>query len=187
MRLEAAGIHRDVVIDQRAEHIEHAAARDRRGRIEVVGALRAGAGEVDGRLARLAVDRDGDLDAAPLSVSTSKRDGLRAGDDAARRFGGIVLDMAHIGRDHSEPVMRAPCLPVRRALRVGGDLRLQVGDVLRGVARGVGAFGQKLAARRPRGNGRALDQLEIVDIDAFLLDARRLGRIEPGVMPPISA
>ena len=57
-----------------------------------------------------------------------------------------------------------------RALLVGGDLSLEVGNVLRRVARGVGGFGEKLehgvlAEAPPR------DQLEGIDIDPFLLDA----------------
>ncbi len=39
-RPQAAGIHRDIGLDQHAEDIEHGRARDRRGRVEVVGALR---------------------------------------------------------------------------------------------------------------------------------------------------
>ena len=60
------------------------------------------------------------------------------------------------------------------ALLVGGDLRLQIGDVLRRVARGVGGIGEELAhgvlAEAP-----GLDQLERIDIDPFLLDGHRLG------------
>src|SRR4029078_9959081 len=63
---EAAGVERNLLIHQRAEYIKHASARDRLGGIEGVGDLRAGAGEIDGRFARLLIDLDGDLDDAAL-------------------------------------------------------------------------------------------------------------------------
>jgi hypothetical protein len=52
----------DIVVDHHAEHVEHGGARDRLGRVEVVRLLRRGAGEVDGRLTLLSVDRDSHLD-----------------------------------------------------------------------------------------------------------------------------
>ncbi len=46
-RLQAAGIHRDLVVDHGAEDIEHRRLGHRRRRVEVVRPLRRGAGEVD--------------------------------------------------------------------------------------------------------------------------------------------
>ena len=57
-RPQAAGVHRDVVVDHDAEHVEHGGARHRLGRVEVGRLLRRGAGEIDGRLALRLVDRD---------------------------------------------------------------------------------------------------------------------------------
>ena len=65
-RPQAAGVHRDVVVDHDAEHVEHGGARHRLGRVEVGRLLRRGAGEIDGRLALLLVDRDLDLDHGAL-------------------------------------------------------------------------------------------------------------------------
>ena len=65
------------------------------------------------------------------------------------------------------------------ALLVGGDLRLDVVDILHRVAR------RKLAAGQQRlqlllAEAAAVDQLEIVDIDAFLLDGRGVRRHRAG-------
>ena len=59
-RLHAAGVHRDLVIHQRAEHVQHRGARHRQRRVEVVGLLRARAGEVDGGFASRMVDANRD-------------------------------------------------------------------------------------------------------------------------------
>ena len=55
------------------------------------------------------------------------------------------------------------------ALLVGGDLRLQVGDVLVGIARRILAAGQQRAQLR-LAEAAAVDQLEIVDQHALLFD-----------------
>ena len=63
-------------------------------------------------------------------------------------------------------------LQFARALLVGGDLRLEVVDVLQRIARGVGAAAEqriKLLLAEPA----ALDQQEIVDVDAFFEDVGR--------------
>ena len=75
------------------------------------------------------------------------------------------------------------------ALFVGGDLRLEVGDVLRRVARGVGVIGEErvelLLHKSP-----AIDDAEIVDQHAFLVYGRgqrchraRRRAADVGVMP----
>ena len=61
-RLQAARIERDVVVHQRAEHVEHCSHTHGGGGVEVVGLLRAGAGEVDLCRALSRVDADRHLD-----------------------------------------------------------------------------------------------------------------------------
>ena len=90
-------------------------------------------------------------------------------DDPAHRFLGIVLYVLHIGAYDIQPEMSDHAAQFRHALLVGGDLRLDVGDVLIRVARRVPARGQqvvesRLAERAP------LDQQEIVDQHAFFFD-----------------
>ena len=96
-RAQAAGIHRNVVIDHDAENVEHRGAGHRLGRVEVVGLLRAGAGEIDGRFAALLVDADAHLDDGALVHLDRKRAVMQPVDDAAHAFRGIVLDVVHVG------------------------------------------------------------------------------------------
>ena len=125
------------------------------------------------RLAPVAVDRDPDPDhlAGVGRVFIFGAVG-QALEHAAHAFGGIVLDMAHIGLDHVEPEMRDHLLQFRHALFVGGDLRLEVGDVLLRVARRPGVVGQKLV-QLGLAEFSALDEAEIVDQHALLVDRRR--------------
>ena len=97
--------------------------------------------------------------------------------------------MAHIGLDHIETIGGNEFVQFLDALGIGGGLRLQVGDVLGRVAGRVGAFGEK-RLYRVLAEAAALDQLERVDIDAFLLDPCRLRAHRPrrdaadiGMMP----
>ena len=92
-------------------------------------------------------------------------------DHAAHALGRVVLHVAHIGLDHVEPEMRDHLAELGDALLVGGDLRLQVGDVLRRVARGVGVVGQQRVEFLFH-EGSAIDDAEIVDQHAFLVDGR---------------
>ena len=93
----------------------------------------------------------------------------------AHAFGGIVLNMAHIGFHNILAEKTDHLFQLGDALFVGGDLRLQVVDVLRQVADGVGRTRQQ-SGERFLAEGAAINQLEIVDIDAFLLDIDRKRR-----------
>ena len=71
---------------------------------------------------------------APWSVSTCELGIVERVDDAADALGGVVLDVAHIGAHHVEAEMGDHLAELVDAHLVGGDLRLQVGDVLGDVA-----------------------------------------------------
>ena len=81
--------------------------------------------------------------------------------------------MAHIGLHHGEAVLRHHLAELVHALGVCRGLRFQVGDVLGRVAGRVGALREKLE-HRLFAEAATLDELERVDIDTFLLDARGL-------------
>ena len=132
--LQATGVERNVVVHQRAEHIEHRRHADRRGRVEVVGLLGAGAGEVDGGAAAGRIDTDRDLDLR--AVVQRQREGaiLQARDDAAHRLLGVVLHMAHVGLHHVQAELVHHLAQFLHAFLVGGDLRPEIGHVLRGVS-----------------------------------------------------
>ena len=60
-------------------------------------------------------------------------------------------------------------LQLRHALGVGGHVRLEVGDVLGRAARGILGAGQQ-RVRLGLQEAALVDQLEVVDVDALLLD-----------------
>ena len=125
-----------LALDHDAEAVEHGGAGHRLGGVEVGLLLRAGAGEIDRRLALLAVDGDLHPDRRALVGLDRELGIVQRVDDAADALGGVVLDVAHIGADHVEAEMRDHLPELLDALLVGGDLRLEVGDVLRDVAQG---------------------------------------------------
>ena len=79
--------------------------------------------------------------------------------------------MAHIGLHHIQAKLLDHAAQLLHAFFVGRDLRLQVGHVLRRVARGVGPTlqqGHHLGfAQMAR-----IDQFEVVDLHALFFDAR---------------
>ncbi len=188
-RTQTAGIHRDVVIDHHAEHVEHGGACHRLRRIEIAGLLRTCAGKIDGRLASLLVHRDAHVDLIALVGLHHKRAVMQPIDDPAHAFGRIVLHVAHIGAHHRKREMPHHLVQFAHAHLVGGDLRLDVVDVLQRIARGIfGAGEQRIELLLAE--AAAVDQLEIVDVDAFLFDRggvrrHRTGRdpADVGVMP----
>ena len=100
----------------------------------MVGWTGAGAGEVDRRLAPFPVDGDLGPDDGALVGLDRELGIVERLDDPADAFGGVVLDVAHIGAHDVEPEMVDHLRQLLHALLVGGDLRLEVGDVLRRVA-----------------------------------------------------
>ena len=155
MRLQAARVHRDLVVDQRAEDVEHRGLAHRRRRIEVRRLLRAGTGEVDGGLARGLVDRDLHRDRravvhlvfvnAPSCSTSSTRRTL------PRRCPARVACTRAPGRGRNA---RPSCSssPTPRGAR--RHLRPQVGQVLVDVARRIPAGAEqraqsRLARKRP--------------------------------------
>ncbi len=153
-RPQAAGIHRDVVVDHHAEDVEHGRARHRLGRVEIGRLLRRGAGEVDGRLALVLVDGDLDLDEGALVHLVVERAVVQPVDDAAHALGGVVLHVLHVGLHHRQRELRDHLAQLLHALLVGGDLRLHVVDVLQRIARGIFRAGEQRRRAPARGSGR---------------------------------
>ena len=96
-------------------------------------------------------------------------------DDAAHALGRVVLHVLHIGLDHRQGELRHHLAQLLHALLIGGDLRLHVVDVLQRVARRILGAGEQIVELL-LAKAAAVDQLEIVDIDAFLLDGGRVRR-----------
>ena len=167
-RLETALVQRNVVVHQGAEDVEHGRAADRRRRVEVGRPLRAGAGEVDGRLALLLVEADLHLDLAALVQRIGELAIRHHVDDAAHLLLRIVLDVAHVGVHHVEAELLDHAVDLADAPVAGGDLRLEIGDVVVRLARGVAAGGQ-VRAQLVLQEHAGIHQLEVVEEDALLL------------------
>ncbi len=60
----------------------------------------------------------------------------------AHRFFGIFLHMAHIGPDHRQAEFFDHAGKLPRAFLIGGNLGLEVGDILRDIAGEPGTGGQ---------------------------------------------
>jgi len=115
------------------------------------------------------VDRDFHLDARALVHLIVEGAVMQPVDDAPHAFGRIVLNVAHIGFHHGKREMVDHAAQFLHALEVGGDLRLEVVDVLHRIARRIsGAREQRIELRFAK--PPAIDQLEVVNIDAFLFD-----------------
>ena len=129
-RLEAAGIHRDRLVDHDAEDVERRGAGHRHRRVEVVGLNQRGIREIDlGRPRRL-VDRDLDFDVRALVGLDAERAVRQFRQQPAHAFLGVVLDVLHVGLDHVEAEVIDHLAKLGDALGVGGDVRLEIGDVL---------------------------------------------------------
>ena len=86
----------------------------------------------------------------------------------AHRLLRIVLHIAHIGLDHLEALLVDQCTDGLAPRHAGGDLRLEIGDVLDRVAGGPVAAGQQKAGLRLRKTA-LFDQQDIVDQHALFL------------------
>ena len=100
-------------------------------------------------------------------------------DDPAHAFGRIVLHVPHVGLDDQQRELRDHLVELLHAFLVGRDLRLDVVDVLKRVACGVFCAVEQLI-KCLLAETAAVDQLEIIDVDALLLDGDGVGRHRAG-------
>src|SRR5450631_589576 len=103
--LQAPFVEGNVVTNQTAEGVENGSHRDRLGGIEVIGALRAGAGEVDLRSSRGVVHRYSDFQRSPIVHDVRKRAVAYSIDDPADALLRIVHHMLHINLDDGPTVL----------------------------------------------------------------------------------
>src|SRR6185437_13709221 len=111
------------------EDIEHRGARDCGRRIEVVGPLRTGAGEIDPRAPGRTVDRDPNTDHGAVIHLVGELTIVQNVEHAADRLRGMVLDVLHVGVDHGQPEVTHHAPQLIRTLGAGGYLCLQIRDV----------------------------------------------------------
>ena len=175
-------------LDQRAEDVQHRRHAHGRGRVEVVHLLRRGAGEVDLGAARRARRRGSPRwICAPLSSGSVNCAVLQPRDDAAHRLLGVVLHVAHVGLHHVQPELVDHLAQFLHALLVGGDLRLQVGHVLLGIARRGACRCAAAPASPARASVPRSTSLKLLICTPSSSMRVENGGMEPGVMPPMSA
>ena len=94
---------------------------------------------------------------------------------AAHGLRGVVLHVAHVRGDHGEAELRDHAVELRRAAGVGRHLGAQVGEVLLEVADRMGGAREQFR-RLGLAQPAVLDQPEVLDEDALLVDRAAAGR-----------
>ena len=131
-----------------------------------------GAREIDDGFALLTVNRDFDLDCAALVHLVGEVGAVQTVDHAPDMFGGIVLHMAHIGAYDGQPEIGDRLLQLPHALLIGGDLCLQIIDVLHDITHRIARTSEE-GAHSILAKMTLFDDAEIIDIDAFLFNRHR--------------
>ena len=152
-RLETALVHRDRLVDQGAEHVQHRGAADRRRRVEIVGELRARAGEIDHGAARLPIDAHPHADHRAIVERILEGAVLERPEHPAHRFLGVVLYVPRVGQHRIQSELADHPQQLARPPGARGDLGLQVGHVLARVARRISAR-RRAAHPAPRARNR---------------------------------
>ena len=189
-RLHASRIHWNVRAHQRAEHVKNAGPTNRRGRIEVALGLSAGPAEVDHGLPRSPVNAD--IRGNPLVAihRAFKPPVLEPVDHAPHRLLGVIANMRHVGANRRCAVMRHQRLQFPCSLGVGGQLRLEVGQVSVRIAGRPGPLRQRGPEARFL-ESTLRHQQEVVEQHALFVDVPAVGRhgarrdpADVGVMGP---
>ena len=150
------------------------------GALKLLALLRRRAGEIDDGAAACAIDRDLDVDCAAFVHRVDELAAPEIAEHAAHALLGIVLHMLHVGEHDARAELVRDAPQLQHALGVGGDLRLEVGDVLRHVARRVSAAtaaapSSSRSRKRPRSTSRKLS-ISTPSSSTVVL----FGGIEPG-------
>ena len=136
-RFQAPGIHRNFVINQCAEHVEHHGTAYAAWRIEVARALRGGAAEINRCRTRVAIDRNFHLNVATVVEVNAEFTVGEFVNGATHALFRVVLHVVHVGDDDIAPEVQHHRRQLDRTLVATGDLSAQIGDVLRDVAHGM--------------------------------------------------
>ncbi len=174
-RLETALVQWDLIIDQRAEDIEHGRPAHRGRRVEVGRSLRAGAGEIDRCFPLLFVKANLDLHHAAFVQRIGELAVLHHVDDTAHLFFRIILNVAHIGVHHVETKLFDHTAHFTDAFFTRRDLCLEVGHVVIRLPGRVTA-GAEMRAQLVLQELTRVDQFEIVEENTFLFDRCAIGR-----------
>ena len=173
--LRQPAFKRNLILDQGAEHVQHGGHGDGARRVEVVRQLPADAGEIDARAAPLGIDRDAARESLrPLSSAQGEFSVVQRRDHTTHAFLRVVLHVAHVARDGLSSRTAPPSsFELLHALFVGGDLRAQIGQVLRRIARRMRPGPQQFEQRLPRAVCPSSSSLKLSISTPFLGDAGR--------------
>ena len=174
-RPQAPVVHGDRVVDQGPHDIERGRSDDRSRRIEIVGQLAAGPGEIERRRPRRLVDADRDADGRSIVHRIIERAVVQSVDQPPHRFLGVGEDVAHVGGDDVGADVARRFDQSLGAANAGGKLRAQVRQIAIDIARRIRARCQQGADFR-LAETALVDQQCIVDQDAFILDRAAVGR-----------
>jgi hypothetical protein len=100
-------------------------------------------------------------------------------DHAAHALRGVVLHVLHVGFDDRHREVHDHLAQLLHAFLVGGDLRLHVVDVLQRIARRILRAKQRVI-KLLLAEFSLIDDLEVVEQDAFLVDGRGVRRHRAG-------
>ena len=142
--LQTPRVHRNFVIHQRAEHVEHHGAADAARRVEIARALCGCAGEIYLRCTLIAIDRHFDMNVTAVVEINAK---LAIGELVNRTTYAlfcVVLHMLHIRDNHLATEVLDHLGQLVCALVAACHLRAQVADILRDVANRISVMRENL-------------------------------------------
>jgi hypothetical protein len=166
-----------------------------RGALKLLVCCRAGARKIHHRAAAGRVDIHCHADVCAVVQLQRERalaHALRqSGDGAAHRFFGVVLHVLHVGLHHRQAELVDHAVEFLHAFFVGGNLSLQVGQVLLRVAADGHCVvpppvpnSSSISASRSTPRSTSLKFWICTPSSSMVVEN---GGMEPGVMPPMSA
>ncbi len=173
-RLQAAFVQRYAVVDQAAEDVQYGRTSDSGGRVVVRRPLIAGAGKIDNGRTILLIEGDFHFYFSAFVHRIGEFAVLHHVDDAADLLFRVVLYVPHVCMHDVEAELIDHLPDFLYAFLAGGDLGLQVGDVMVRIARRIGMVGE-MVAEFVLQECALVDEFEIVEQDAFFLDDLAVG------------
>ena len=177
-RLETAGIERDRLLHQAAEHVEHHRLGDRQRGVEIAALLRRGAAEIDARPPRLPIHLHPHHDRHAAIHLHPRRAVAEAPDHAAHRLRRLGLHLLHRAADPLHGFAADQRLQTLHPQLIRRHLSLQIREQLIGIARRPGPSRQALTPGLLQKHA-TLQQGHVVEQQPLLFDRAAVGRHRP--------
>ena len=143
-RFQATRVHRNIVVDKRAENVQHHRAAHAAGRVEIAWALSRSTREIYLCRSCFAVDRNLDVNVTAVVKIDAEFAVSELVNHTTDAFFGVVLHMLHVGDDYLAPEMFNHFGQFVRALIAARNLRTQITNILRDIADRVGVMRENL-------------------------------------------